>query len=766
MPRGGSTPMANAAAHADDQLPCQPRTVLEEIKEVLPQSYMIFLIADLRLMSGTGRIRTRYETLAIDSDLVPRTTAQEVACLAPVEEECVSPKETLEEEKTEEVSSLKSTIKSPFKESDKDLSMHGRASKGLSPRQVMAILLLELRDTFVAARKFKGKDTDAKERGSNLIADDIRSYRSDKKSRKNVEDTMESLLRAYARMISNDLVTDVPYEKKRRETMIRTQSMIRMDGSPPSPSLKSEKKFDPNSSAIRPKPLIPTSAMESIREELDYSSDGSVIDAGNDDADTQQSQVPTTNQLLSVNTENDAREEAEPTRGDITQASAGIASDHSVSAQDLLAEYNPLTPANRKQIADNLKERANLQKKRVTQAYNDGVDAVLPQNREANTQKEFEELTNVLFEQTQDNVNLASSLGGNVRPGEMTTVMKTAVESRDDGRLSFLSKLFKEGSVSQLMAESHARVVWINDWFPLKDLTYAIAVDTKLKRVLVVFRGAITATDWKMISQYDLEKIPNPVRSDYEGKKNNLRVFSGLYQYLFRKRKDTGTNKYDEIARLAHKYGMERIGSDYTIFVTGHSLGAALSLFFSFFASTEDRFTGNGPVKAIAFAGPYCGGHSFADAFRQQERSGKLCFIRVHNNNDMVPYLPLNFRIGGRGCLWRHVGVGVVLPPVPWFRRWKPRVRYVGKEQSWASSTCRGYKNNAFFHFPWWQAWNFAKMHTLFELQDRLMYGLLLKQTGRDFRLLNKTFEELYDLLEENDYIDFDARRALKNTAP
>jgi Lipase (class 3) len=157
-------------------------------------------------------------------------------------------------------------------------------------------------------------------------------------------------------------------------------------------------------------------------------------------------------------------------------------------------------------------------------------------------------------------------------------------------------------------------------------------------------------------------------------------------------------------------------------------------------------------VKAVAFAGPYCGGHSFSDAFRHQERSGKLMFCRVHNNNDPVPYMPFNFRIGGRGCMWRHIGLGVVLPPIPMFRRWKPRVTYFGKEQSWLSSTCRAYRNNLLFHFPWWQAWNFAKMHTLFELQDRLMYGTDQEKAGGDFRLLTKTFEELYEELDENDY--------------
>jgi len=58
---------------------------------------------------------------------------------------------------------------------------------------------------------------------------------------------------------------------------------------------------------------------------------------------------------------------------------------------------------------------------------------------------------------------------------EMVDAMRQAVETRNDGRLQFLSKLFKNGSVSRLLVQSHARVVWMNDWYPLKDLTYAIS---------------------------------------------------------------------------------------------------------------------------------------------------------------------------------------------------------------------------------------------------------------------------------------------------
>ena len=56
------------------------------------------------------------------------------------------------------------------------------------------------------------------------------------------------------------------------------------------------------------------------------------------------------------------------------------------------------------------------------------------------------------------------------------------------------------------------------------------------------------------------------------------------------------------------------------------------------------------------------------------------------------------------------------------------------------------------FHFPWLQPWNFAKMHTLFELQDRLMYGLEKKNKGGEFDLLQEPVDKLYEILEKTDF--------------
>lgn len=67
-----------------------------------------------------------------------------------------------------------------------------------------------------------------------------------------------------------------------------------------------------------------------------------------------------------------------------------------------------------------------------------------------------------------------------------------------------------------------------------QDLMYAISVDKQKKRVTVVFRGAITRPDWNHAFDGNLKKIQNPVKDDYNGRQNTIRVHRGFYTYLMR----------------------------------------------------------------------------------------------------------------------------------------------------------------------------------------------------------------------------------------
>ena len=77
------------------------------------------------------------------------------------------------------------------------------------------------------------------------------------------------------------------------------------------------------------------------------------------------------------------------------------------------------------------------------------------------------------------------------------------------------------------------------------------------------------------------------------------------------------------------------IGSDFTVAVNGFSLGGALSLLFGFFASTDKRFTQNGPVQIFTYGMPLMASNAFEDAFRHQEKSRKVQHARFYNSNDV-----------------------------------------------------------------------------------------------------------------------------------
>jgi hypothetical protein len=741
--------------------PVEEKPLLDEIREVVAQSYLMFLLADLRHMSATGRISTKFEDLAIDSDVCKRDTAKRIACLS----------DSIKDDEVKQVGHF----------------------RGLSPAVIMAIVILEIRDTAVKTAEEKTEEEKTWKKGEkkNKYAtsvdidndDQFVGYENNKRKKKLTEESMESLMRCYSRLVSEDLKTEIPNVRRRRETYhpnnFRTTASSFISPSEANTSNNNNSnafsRFRSSNaeagSFSRPTFSSPfgsrnTNVLGSVREEEISSrgleveptkpTSGAVSDAPDKDGVSdscgsipeppdsyRNSAVTSKDEQVQEAGRKSARQLFSPGKWN-SRERVTSADGHHLMHQPSFRDQLKMTAENSKQIADRIKTDFNHQ-----------VDNLLPTNHEANTRKEFQELTDVFFDQGEVNEDIKASLGASYSRKEMVDVMRNAVRSRNDS-LQFLSKMFKDGSISKLMAESHARIVWVNDWYPMKDLTYAISVDPLQRRVMVVFRGAITAEDWKSAFDFRFHKILNPVKDDFEGKKKVLRVFSGLYTYLFRKRKDTGTTKYDEIANMAHKYGLERIGPDYKLFVTGHSLGGALTHFFSFYASTDERFTKNGPVKGIAFASPYIGGHSWADSFRHQERMKKLQLVQVRNSSDVIPRIPANFLIGKRGPLWRHVGIGVTLPRLPKLGfKWKPLVHYWGKEKSCFDSTMHGYRRNILFHFSYLRPWTVNKSHTLFELQDRLMYGELNSEDGGGFLLLQSTLDELYEKLEENDFDTF-----------
>ena len=175
--------------------------------------------------------------------------------------------------------------------------------------------------------------------------------------------------------------------------------------------------------------------------------------------------------------------------------------------------------------------------------------------------------------------------------------------------------------------------------------------------------------------------------------------------------------------------------------------GGALSLLFGFYASTDERFTKNGPVKIFTYGAPYVGGHAFADAFRHQENAGKVRFARFYNNNDLVAHVPINVKTTRRGTPYAHVGVDVKLYPVPGkisCRGSRSPVFKYNKELPGVKAYFDGLRKNALLNTTW--PWKMRQMHTLPELQDRLAMAVQMARDTED-DLLHKNLDELYDEL-------------------
>ena len=88
--------------------------------------------------------------------------------------------------------------------------------------------------------------------------------------------------------------------------------------------------------------------------------------------------------------------------------------------------------------------------------------------------EQFGDLADALYRQGNGNRTLRSSLAmslgkqqQNFTRDELNAFVQNAVDSREYGKLDFLAEFFKEGSVCRFMAESKARVVWMNDWYVL-----------------------------------------------------------------------------------------------------------------------------------------------------------------------------------------------------------------------------------------------------------------------------------------------------------
>jgi hypothetical protein len=213
------------------------------------------------------------------------------------------------------------------------------------------------------------------------------------------------------------------------------------------------------------------------------------------------------------------------------------------------------------------------------------------------------------------------------------------------------------------------------------------------KRITVVFRGSSVSSDWA--ANFKLRFIDMKLHGPKSDGPAYGKVHAGFYNYLFgptKKGYDGRTvSKADSILGRLHLLFAEH--SDYTLYVTGHSLGAALSTLFSFRAA-HDNDIPNKPVMNISFASPYVGDSDFLENFQEREKTGHIRHLRVTNEDDVVPLLP---NMGFEGLMpvpYKHVGLNLKFyKDKGWTRRSFLRISYP-QPGSWMSGIWRTWDNN------------------------------------------------------------------------
>lgn len=198
----------------------------------------------------------------------------------------------------------------------------------------------------------------------------------------------------------------------------------------------------------------------------------------------------------------------------------------------------------------------------------------------------------------------------------------------NDSVEEFVDSLKKNGTFEQLhLNETRKKVLsdiaynvpsgklvkFIHD--EITDIQVGITVCPNKHRISVVFRGSESKKDW----YYDLLIMKHKLNDD-------IKVHSGFYKQL------TENNVYNKIVSEVKKC-LETY-KDFSIYITGHSLGGALSTLFGYMLSNEI----DNKITVVSFASPRVGNYKWKQAFNAKTN---LTHFRVTNNRDIITAFPM-----------------------------------------------------------------------------------------------------------------------------
>mmetsp|Transcript_10898 Transcript_10898/g.23624 ORF Transcript_10898/g.23624 Transcript_10898/m.23624 type:complete len:638 (-) Transcript_10898:157-2070(-) len=201
--------------------------------------------------------------------------------------------------------------------------------------------------------------------------------------------------------------------------------------------------------------------------------------------------------------------------------------------------------------------------------------------------------------------------------------------------------------VSRQLEEIESSVITaIGDVKNEEELVYAVGINPVEERITVIFRGSATKADFVTDAKISIVRAPDPRRfngatTDGDGADDggDVGIHQGFYEYLFGE-PDGRPSKYAEIMRHINGLLEEKPArKKYKLYVTGHSLGGALSTLFGFYAAGSSSALPL-PVTVVSVASPRVGNVDFARTFVEMESRGLIRHLRIANHQDPVTLGP------------------------------------------------------------------------------------------------------------------------------
>jgi len=206
---------------------------------------------------------------------------------------------------------------------------------------------------------------------------------------------------------------------------------------------------------------------------------------------------------------------------------------------------------------------------------------------------------------------------------------KTDEDKTDENNIeSFVTNLKKNGEFDNIdMSDIRKRALnEIADNVPsgklccfiddnITDIQAGVTISKNKKRICVAFRGSESRTDW----YYDLMIMKHKI-------KERTYVHSGFHTQL------TQNGTYDKLKFCVTE--LLKANPEFTVYICGHSLGAALSTLFGFMFSHEVENS----VIVCSFASPRVGNDEWKKQF---ESKTNLTHFRITNKRDIVTAFPM-----------------------------------------------------------------------------------------------------------------------------